>query len=121
MLTLSDLRRLGLRAFAALTALQVFLLAVLGVMDELRKRRQGPREGFPWAEGPEVDLEPGESTLRLHPYGVRLYEAMLEEIERAEERVFVGTFIWKGDEVGRRFVDALAKKAREGVDRKSVV
>ena len=44
-MTLSDLRRLGLRAFAALTALQVFLIAVLGVMDELRKRRQGPREG----------------------------------------------------------------------------
>jgi cardiolipin synthase len=115
MLTLSDLRRLGLRAFAALTALQVFLLAILGVMDELRKRRQGPREGFPWAEWPEVELESGESTLKLYPYGVRLYEAMLEEIERAEEKVFVGTFIWKADEVGRRFVEALARKAREGV------
>jgi cardiolipin synthase len=115
MLTLSHLRRLGLRAFGALAALQVFLLVVLGVMDELRKRRQGPREGFPWAEGPEVELEPGGTTLKLHPYGVRLYEAMLGEIENAEEKIFVGTFIWKGDEVGRRFVEALARKAREGV------
>jgi cardiolipin synthase A/B len=113
--TLSELRRLGLRAFAALTALQVFLVGVLVAMDELRKRRQGPREGFPWAEGPEVELESGESRLKLHPYGVRLYEAMLEEIERAEHKIFVGTFIWKGDAVGRRFVEALAKKAREGV------
>ena len=111
----SELRRLGVRAFAILTAVQVFLVGVLVAMDELRKRRQGPREGFSWVEGPEVELESGETRLKLHPYGVRLYEAMLEEIARAEEKIFVGTFIWKGDEVGRRFVEALAKKAREGV------
>ena len=111
----SELHRLGVRAFAVLTAVQVFLVGVLVAMDELRKRRQGPREGFPWVEGPEVELESGETRLKLHPYGVRLYEVMLEEIERAEEKIFVGTFIWKGDEVGRRFVAALAKKAREGV------
>ena len=113
--TFSDLRRLGLRAFAALTAVQVFLIGVLVALDELRKRRQGPREGFPWVEGAPVELEAGESSLKLHPYGVRLYESMLEEIERAEKRIFVGTFIWKGDEVGRRFVETLAQKAREGV------
>jgi cardiolipin synthase A/B len=111
----SKLRRLGVRAFAALTAVQVFLVGLLVAMDELRKRRQGPREGFPWAGWSEVELESGKTRLKLHPYGVRLYGAMLEEIERAEEKVFVGTFIWKGDEVGRRFVEALAKKAREGV------
>jgi cardiolipin synthase A/B len=115
MLTFSNLRRLGLRAFAALTAVQVFVVGVLVALDELRKRRQGPREGFPWVDQPEVELESGESTLKLYPYGVRLYEAMLEEIEHAEQRIFVGTFIWKGDEVGRRFVEALAKKARDGV------
>jgi cardiolipin synthase len=111
----SELRRLGIRAFAVLTAVQVSLVGVLVAMDELRKRRQGPREGFPWVEQPEVELESGESRLKLYPYGVRLYEAMLEEIERAERKIFVGTFIWKGDEVGRRFVEALARKARQGV------
>jgi cardiolipin synthase len=115
MFTFSNLRRLGLRAFMALTAVQAALVGVLVALDELRKRRHGPREGFPWVEGPEVELESGESRLKLYPYGVRLYEAMLEEIERAEEKIYVGTFIWKGDEVGRRFVEALARKAREGV------
>src|SRR5215210_8951664 len=115
MFTFSDLRRLGLRAFAALTAVQVFLVGVLVALAELRKRRQGPREGLPWVDQREVELESGESRLKLYPYGVPLYEAMLEEIERAEQKIFVGTFIWKGDEVGRRFVEALAKKAREGV------
>src|SRR5918995_7462705 len=115
MFTFSNLRKLGLRAVAALTALQVFLVGVLVAMAELRKRRQPPSEGFPWVDQPEVELESGETRLKLYPYGVRLYEAMLEEIEGAGHTIFVGTFIWKGDEVGRRFVEALARKARQGV------
>ena len=39
---------------------------------------------------------------------------MVEEIEGARERIFVETFIWQADGWGRRFVGALAKKAREG-------
>ncbi len=113
-MTISDLRRLCVRAFLVLTAIQAALVGILVAMDELRKRRQGPREGFPWEDQPEVEVESG-GGLKLYPYGVKLYEAMLDEIERAEERIFVGTFIWKGDEVGRRFVDALARKASEGV------
>ncbi len=83
-------------------------------MDEVRKRREGPKEGFPRMNQPEVELQSG-GRLKLYPYGVRLYEAMIEEIEGAKRSVFVGTFIWKGDAVGRRFVEALARKAREGV------
>jgi cardiolipin synthase len=61
-------------------------------------------------------MESGEDRLKIYAYGVDLYEAMLEEIEAAEGEIFVGTFIWKGDEVGRRFVEALARKAGEGVE-----
>jgi cardiolipin synthase A/B len=109
------LRRLGVRVFLALTAVQAALVGILAAMAELRKRRHAPSEGFPWVDQPEVELESGDTRLKLYPYGVRLYEAMLEEIEGAERDIFLGTFIWKGDEVGRRFVEALAKKAREGV------
>lgn len=113
--TVSNLRRIALRAFVALTAVQAALVGVLVAMDEIRKRRQGPSEGFPWADQPEVELESGDHRLKLYPFGVELYDAMLEAIEEAERHVYVGTFIWKGDEVGRRFVEALARKAREGV------
>lgn len=95
--------------------MQVMLVAVLVVRDELRKRREGPREGFPWEDQPEIELESGGNRLKLYSFGVKLYEAMLEEIENAEHDIFVGTFIWKGDEVGLRFVEALARRAREGV------
>ena len=103
-----------MRGALILTAVQAVLVGLLVAMAQLRKRREGPRGGFPWEDQPEVELENG-ARLRLFPYGVHLYEAMLKEIEDATECVYVGTFIWKNDEVGRRFVDALAKKAREGV------
>ena len=111
---LAEARRIGVRLFLAFTAVQAVLVAGLIALAEYRKRRQGPVEGFPWEEQPEVELDSG-GRLKLYPFGVKLYEAMLEEIEGAEETVFVGTFIWKGDEMGRRFVEALGKKAREGV------
>src|SRR5918993_2954910 len=113
---LSTLRRVGLRVFLALTALQALILGVLVALAEFRKRRRGPREGFPWEDQPEIGMESGEDRLKIYSYGVSLYEAMLDEIEAAQDEIFVGTFIWKGDEIGRRFVDALARKAREGVD-----
>jgi cardiolipin synthase A/B len=116
MFSLVWLRKLGVRALLALTAVQATLVGILVAMAEIRKRRRGPRQGFPWEDQPEIELESGDIRLKLYPYGVRLYEAMLEEIEGAEHKIFVGTFIWKGDEVGRRFVEALAKKAREGVE-----
>lgn len=112
---LSGLRRLGFRLFLGLTALQAVSIAVLVAMAELRKRRAGPKEGFPWEETPEIELESGGDLLKIYPYGVRLYEDMIAAIDRAEKSVFVGTFIWKGDAVGVRFVEALARKAREGV------
>jgi cardiolipin synthase len=111
-----DVRKLGVRAFVVLTAVQASLVGILAAMAEIRKRRRAPSEGFPWLDQPEVELESGNGRLKLYPYGVQLYEAMLEEIERAEHKIFVGTFIWKGDEVGRRCVEALARKAREGVE-----
>jgi cardiolipin synthase len=113
---LSTLRRLGVRIFLALTAVQAVMVGVLVAMAEYRKRRQGPWEGFPWEDQPEIALESGEDRLKIFAYGVNLYEAMLEEIEAAEREIFVGTFIWKGDEIGRRFVDALSRKAAEGVE-----
>ncbi|HJQ27741.1 MAG TPA: phosphatidylserine/phosphatidylglycerophosphate/cardiolipin synthase family protein, partial [Rubrobacter sp.] len=112
---LSTVRWLGLRIFFALAAVQAVIVGILVAMAEIRKRRQGPREGFPWEDQPEIELESGEDRLKIYSYGVSLYEAMLAEIEAAERDIFLGTFIWKGDEIGRRFVDALARKARQGV------
>src|ERR687890_2298081 len=81
---LSTLRRIGLRVFLALTALQAVIVGVLVAMAEFRKRRRGPREGFPWEDQPEIGMESGEDRLKIYSYGVSLYEAMLDEIEAAQ-------------------------------------
>src|SRR3712207_7983966 len=54
-----ELRKLGVRVFLALTALQAALVGILAAMAELRKRRRARSEGFPWEDQPEVVLESG--------------------------------------------------------------
>jgi cardiolipin synthase A/B len=43
------------------------------------------------------------------------YAAMLEEIAKAKNFVFVQTFIFRSDSAGERFAEALIKKVEEGV------
>ena len=62
---LAGLRRVGLRIFLAATATQAALVGGLVAMDKLRKRREGPREGFPWVDQPEIELESGDNRLKL--------------------------------------------------------
>src|SRR5687767_2359860 len=84
---LSTLRRLGLRVFLALTALQAVTVGVLIAMVEFRKRRHCPREGFPCEDQPEIRMESGKYLLKIYAYGVSLYEAMLDEIEAAHYEI----------------------------------
>jgi cardiolipin synthase len=105
-----------LSLLATLVAAEAALVGAVEVTAAIRRSGESPPpEGFPWEEQPEVTLDSG-SSLKLYPDHERLYEDMLREIEGARERVFVETFIWQADVWGRRFVEALAKKAREGVE-----
>lgn len=48
--------------------------------------------------------------------GNKLYETMLRDIANARQNVNVMFFIIKNDECGHQLIDALTKKAREGVE-----
>ena len=114
--TLAYLRRRGIKALALLTAAEATVLAAVEVFEKVRRKyfwEQPPEEGFPREEQPELKV--GDDRIKLYPDYGSLYEDMLDEIGRAEDHVFVETFMWLDDGVGRRFVDALARKAREGV------
>lgn len=101
----------------ALVAAEAALVGVVEATAAVRRRLQPPPpKGFPWEEHPEVEIESGGGRLKLYPEYERLYEAMIAEIEDARERIFIETFIWQDDGWGNRFVDALAKKVREGVE-----
>ncbi|TVR00994.1 MAG: cardiolipin synthase [Deltaproteobacteria bacterium] len=53
--------------------------------------------------------------VRLVGSGTEAWEALLDQIDRAEHSILVTTFILGRDPIGRAFVDRLAARAREGV------
>lgn len=101
----------------AVAAEALIVGAVAGVSAYRRSRSGGPPEGakIPWERYPEVELDSSGERLKTFQEYTELYEEMFKEIERAEDYIFIETFIWQDDEVGRRFLDTLARKAREGV------
>lgn len=114
----SGMGRRGLKVLAGAAAAEALLVGGIEVFETARRKfiwEQPPEEGFPWEEQPEVELETGDERVKLYPDYGRLFEDMLAEIERAEDHIYVETFLWYADDVGRRFVEALARKAREGV------
>lgn len=48
--------------------------------------------------------------------GIQMFDRLLEDIKNARETINIMFFIVKNDEIGRYFLDALAQKAREGVE-----
>lgn len=45
----------------------------------------------------------------------KLYRKMLEDIESAKKKIFLETYIYDKDKIGKKFRDALVKKAKQGV------
>ncbi|MDN5724546.1 MAG: phosphatidylserine/phosphatidylglycerophosphate/cardiolipin synthase family protein [Propionibacteriales bacterium] len=102
---------LGRVALTTLAA-QAVTLAALAVVDNNRKRHRRPVV-FPRV--PPRTVTAGGSEVTIYTYGEDLYADMLTAIEHAREQIFFETFIWKGDEIGQRFKDALTAAADRGV------
>lgn len=100
------------RCLLTLLGLQVLTASVLFLVAALGRRRKHD-SSFPHVHEDEVLV--GKNRLQLYNYGNDLYDAMLEAIENAQECVYIESFIWKDDEVGRAFRDRLGRKAEEGV------
>ena len=77
------------------------------------RTRRGQSQGFPHPTYKEVRA--GENAIHLYSYGRDLYDAMLDAIDSAKESVYLESFIWKGDAVGKDFKEHLARKAIQGV------
>src|SRR5947209_321199 len=105
--------RVALKAIRILVALQAFTVAVLQVIAAVRKRYRR-KKGFPHLHFDEVRV--GENFLQLYSYGRHLYDDMLAAIDSAQESIYLESFIWKGDAIGREFKMHLAQKAAQGVD-----
>lgn len=106
-------RRLFLQAIGIMLGLQGFIVFLLQIVS-FRRKRYRPQGGFPHKHLKQVQV--GENVLQLYDYGRDLYEDMLAAIDDAKECIYLETYIWKGDEIGKAFKESLARKADEGID-----
>jgi cardiolipin synthase len=101
------------RVLLTVFGLQVALAVALTLVDSYRRRGKRAR---PFETGPPSDVAIGEGTVTTYTFGADLYDAMLAAIGRARHRVLLETYIWKGDELGERFKQALYDAAARGVE-----
>ncbi|MBF4162162.1 phosphatidylserine/phosphatidylglycerophosphate/cardiolipin synthase family protein [Nocardioides sp. CBS4Y-1] len=85
----------------------------MSLVDSYRRRGKKPSP-FPTSEPATTPV--GDGAVTTYTYGSDLYADMIEAIEGAEQQILFETYIWKGDEVGERFKQALADAAARGVD-----
>ena len=100
---IKKLRRDKMELYGEMGPITETPMSPLGLAD--RALRSGamppPREGH---------------TVDLHFSGEDAFNTLVKLIESARETIHITTFILGRDEVGRAIIEALAKKAREGVE-----
>lgn len=57
-----------------------------------------------------------DNTVKIFTDGKEKFHDLLQEIKRAKKFIHIGYYIFKNDELGEEILDALAKKAAEGVE-----
>ncbi|SDL38353.1 phospholipase D-like domain-containing protein [Tessaracoccus oleiagri] len=110
---LERLRRIVSRTTLTIVIGQILAMAALTALEGFRKKRRRAVR-FPTSVPEPLDVDGDEVT--VYTYGENLYNAMVEAIDGARERVFFETYIWKSDTWGRRIKDALIRAADRGVE-----
>lgn len=105
-------RRALLYVLGAYVAVQGISIAVLTAIA-MRRSSRLTHARFRHLDLPDVFIE--DNQVKIFSYGADLYDAMLEAIASAQERIFIESYIWKADEVGEAFKQRLIEKARAGV------
>jgi cardiolipin synthase len=101
------------RVLLAVLGVQLALAAVMTLVDSYRRRGKKPA---PFPVRPPATAAVGAGTVTTYSYGQHLYDDMLAAIDGARKQVLLETYIWKGDEIGERFKQAVVAAARRGVD-----
>lgn len=111
-----DARRLARAVgvgMGAVAATQAATAAGVVIADRLRQRRTTAATDFPTTPPTSVDV--AGSRVTTYTYGADVYADMLAAIRGATRSIYLETFIWKSDEVGTEFKDALIEAAARGV------
>lgn len=93
-------------------------LAAVGVIygiDRLRKARiPGGHHGFPTMAPKPIKV--GDNIISAYTEGATLYADMIRAIDSAKDHVYFETYVWRSDNVGMAFKEALMRAAKRGVD-----
>jgi cardiolipin synthase len=109
-------RQLIRRGLLAMLAAQVAAIASLMGADRARRLfRDNKDTQLPPAAPVSHRINDG-SVATTYTYGGVLFDDMLASIAGARDRILLETYIFKGDDVGRRFKQALIDAAERGVD-----
>lgn len=80
------------------------------------------RDNFPGKRGPSVSpVSASYEKYEIYTEGDDLFEAMLAAIKNAKEQVWLATYIFSVDEIGRHFIASLTERAQAGVDVRLVI
>lgn len=101
------------RTLLTVFGVQVLLALALTLVDSYRRRGKKPKP-FPTTEPATVQI--GDGTVTTYTYGQDLYDDMLAAIRGARRQILFESYIWKGDEVGEEFKQALSDAAGRGVE-----
>ena len=102
------------RSILAFASVQGAVIAGLVLLDMVKKRLRSKRTGFP--RPGTFDSTVSDSQITTYTYGADLYRDMIRAIGEAKDRIFIETFIWKDDDTGRQFKNALDEAAGRGVE-----
>lgn len=101
------------RIAAGVVVGQIIIMAALTALESFRKKRRKAAR-FPVSTPEPLLIDDDEIT--VYTYGEYLYNAMVEAIDSAQERVYFETYIWKSDAWGQRLKESLIRAADRGVD-----
>ncbi|MCZ4499504.1 MAG: phospholipase, partial [Marmoricola sp.] len=101
------------RTLLTIFGIQLVLAVSLTLVDSWRRRGKKPQ---PFTTLPPQDVQIGSGTVTTYTNGVDLYDDMLAAIDGARHQILFETYIWKGDETGERFKQALTAAAERGVE-----
>ena len=95
-----------------LVGAQLTVVGALATIDGLKRRGRKKRDAQrPGTFHSEVE----DSQISVYTSGDTLYDDMIEAIDGARDAIQLETYIWKSDEAGQRFLDALNRAAERGV------
>lgn len=101
------------RVTLALVGLEAVAVGALAAYGTWRKHQEPGGDVPPQ---PPLATQIGESAITVYTNGSVLYDAMLDAIRQAQQRILLDMFIWKGDQVGQAFKDELMRAAERGVE-----